>query len=104
MKEYNANKVRIINMNKIISFYNSIGLQIAYKVEHNKKYPVVIDIRNNITYINCNFISNDKSALIYNSALFANNLLLQNGDIDSHTKETLDKQMYKYMNCKICLN
>ncbi len=104
MKRYSANKVRIVNMNKIISFYDSIGLQLAYKVEHKKKYPVVVDIRNNVTYMNCDFISNDKSALIYNSALFANQLLLEHGDIDSRTKETLDKQMYKYMNCKICLN
>lgn len=104
MNESNANKVRIINSEKIIAFYESIGFELGYETHKKSKYPVVKDLRNKVVYRNIDFMSNDHMALLYNSALFANHLMLDKGYINEEIKKVLDLQMYKYVNCIICLN
>lgn len=104
MKLNNTNKVRIINGDRIISFYDSIGFEFAYKKRRNGKYPVIIDKQNNIAYHDIACVSNDSLFLIYDSALFVNNLMFEQGRINEKTKDVLDKQMYKYLNGFICLN
>lgn len=97
-------KVRFINANRIVDFYKSIGIDIGCIDYKKGSRPMVKDLRDESYYTSNEFISKDEYSVLYRAALLANDIMYDKEYIESDIKETLDKQIYKYINSQICLN
>jgi len=97
-------KVRFINANRIVEFYQSIGMNIGCIDYKKGSRPMVQDLRDSSNYTSYDYISKDDYSVLYRAALLANDIMCDKGYIELKTKETLDKQIYKYLNSQICLN